>query len=159
MNGVLERLIVGLFAIAPALGVAAEQGSTADDGESWGSYQGLRVPGNGESRGIRSYLPAPPRNALTVESASANNDGGVVTFHYSPSFRDPNKDAVAKAATHPVMGGRSGFSFYGQLGDPRYGLKGVDRLLPSDRPGGFVFDAERDFRRYPGFSLGVGYDF
>ena len=158
MKGFLSILAVAIVAFASALSGAADPGSTGDDPGSWGSYQGLRVIGNGESHGIRSYLPAPPKSSLSVDAASANNDGGVVTFHYSPSFRD-SKEAVAKATAQPNVGGRSGFSFYGQLGDPRHGLKGTEGLLPADRPGGFVFDAQRDFRRYPGFSLGVGYDF
>jgi hypothetical protein len=97
-----------------------------------------------------------------VDAASASNEGGLVRFHYSPSFKDPAKDSTLKATGQPPAGGRSGFSFYGQLGDPRYGVKGVDgmeALAPSDRPGGFILDVQRDFRRYPGFSLGVGYDF
>jgi hypothetical protein len=159
MNKVLKVLIVWCVALSPALAGATEVGSTGEDPGSWGSYQGLRVNGASESRGVRSYLPAPPKSNFTVDSASANNEGGVVTFFYSPSFKDSSKDGVGRAAAQPTAGGRSGFSFFGQLGDPRYGLKGTDTHLPADRPGGFVFDAQRDFRRYPGFSFGVGYDF
>jgi hypothetical protein len=159
MKGSLARLIVAIAALSPALSGAAELGLTGEDPGSWGSYQGLRVLGNGESHGVRSYLPAPPKSSLSVEAASASNEGGTVTFHYAPSFRDSAKELGAKYGVPPPTGGRSGFSFFGQLGDPRYGLKGTEGLLASERPGGFVFDAQRDFRRYPGFSLGVGYDF
>lgn len=158
MRRISVALIAGLFAATCAV---AEEAPTpaVDDLSSWGSYQGLRVPNVSDSRAARSYLPAAPKSSLSVDSASANNEGGVVTFHYAPSFKDSGKDQGTRSGAQPAIGGRSGFSFYGQLGDPRYGLKGSEGAMPSDRLGGFVFDAQRDFRRYPGFSLGIGYDF
>jgi len=111
----------------------------------------------------RNYLPTVPKSSLSVDSASATNEGGVVTFHYAPSFfKDSSKEQALRSAGQPPVSSRSGgFSLYGQVGDPRYGLRGSEGLMmtPSDRPGGFVFDSQRDFRRYPGFSLGIGYDF
>lgn len=147
----------------PVAGGAAQPGDLPADPSAWGSYQGLRVPpAGGEFRLPRSVLPAAPKSSFTVDAAGANNEGGVLRFHYSPTFKDPTKESSLKAAGQAAVGGRSGFSFYGQLGDPRYGLKGVEGfegLVPSDRPGGFILDVQRDFRRNPGFSLGVGYDF
>jgi hypothetical protein len=159
------RLAVALAALAvvPVAGRAAQTGDLPADPSAWGSYQGLRVPpAGGEFRLPRTVLPAAPKSSFTVDAAGASNEGGVLRFHYSPSFKDPSKESGLKAVGQPPVGGRGGFSFYGQLGDPRYGMKGVEGfegLVPSDRPGGFILDVQRDFRRYPGFSLGVGYDF
>jgi hypothetical protein len=160
------RLAVAVAALValPVAAEAADSGGVSADPSAWGSYQGLRVPpASGEFRLPRSVLPTPPKSNFSVDAAGANNEGGVLRFHYSPSFKDPAKESSLKAGQPPVAG-RSGFSFFGQLGDPRYGMTGVegfDGLVPSaaDRAGGFVLDAQRDFRRYPGFSLGVGYDF
>lgn len=160
MKTIAASLTFSLLVVVTAVN-AGDGGSASEAGDpgSWGSYQGLRVPSNSDIRGARSYLPAAPRSSLSVDSANANNEGGVVTFHYAPNFKDSVKEQGVKSGSQPAVGGRSGFSFYGQLGDPRYGLKGVEGLMPSERPGGFVFDSQRDFRRYPGFSLGIGYDF
>jgi hypothetical protein len=153
------RLMLGMLVAIPVRAGEVGPALVGSDPDSWGSYRGLRVPSNGDSRVARSYLPTAPKSSLSVDSASANNEGGVVTFHYAPNFKDSSKDQGLRSAVQPPVGSRSGLSFYGQLGDPRYGLKGGENLMPSDRVGGFVFDAQRDFRRYPGFSLGIGYDF
>jgi hypothetical protein len=149
--------------VVPVSGGAMQSGDLPSDPAAWGSYQGLRVPASGDSRLPRSYLPAVPSSSFSVDAAGASNEGGVVRFHYAPSFKEPSKDSSGlRSASQAPVGGRSGFSFYGQLGDPRFGIKGVEGLesfVPSDRPGGFVLDVQRDFRRNPGFSLGVGYDF
>lgn len=148
--------------LVPLAGTAAETGDLPGDPSAWGSYQGIRVPAGGDLRIPRSGLPAAPKSSFSVDTASANNEGGVVRFHYAPSFKDAAKESSLKSAGQPPVGGRSGFSFFGQLGDPRYGMKGgegFEGLAASDRPGGFILDSQRDFRRYPGFSLGVGYDF
>jgi len=158
------RVVAGYAALALfplALG-AAESNPLPSDPSSWGSYQGIRVPPGGESLISRSYLPSAPKSSFSVDAASATNEGGIVRFHYSPSFRESAKDSSLRAGGYPSKAGRSGFSFYGQLGDPRYGntaIDGREALLPSDRPGGFILDPQRDFRRYSGFSFGVGYDF
>jgi hypothetical protein len=154
-------MISALLMAYSAAGAAAQSGDLPADPSTWGSYQGLRVPASGEFRLPRSVLPATPKSSFAVDAAGANNEGGMLRFHYFPSFKDP-KESSPRAMGQPSVGGRSGFSFYGQLGDPRYGItgtEGFESLAPSDRPGGFIFDVQRDFRRYPGFSLGVGYDF
>jgi hypothetical protein len=155
----LAAVAAALITLPVAIGAAA--GDLPADPSAWGSYQGLRVPSaSGEFRLPRSVLSPAPKSSFTIDAAGANNEGGVLRFHYSPSFRDPAKESSLKAQS--AVGGRSGFSFYGQLGDPRYGPKGVEGfegLVPSDRPGGFILDPQRDFRRNPGVSLGVGYDF
>ncbi|MFO1206036.1 MAG: hypothetical protein U1E63_09975 [Burkholderiales bacterium] len=157
----LAAAVLAALATLPVTLVARADDSPADP-SAWGSYRGLRVPSSGsEFRLPRSLLSAEPKSSFTVDAAGANNEGGMLRFHYSPSFRDAAKESSLKAAQSAV-GGRSGFSLYGQLGDPRFGLKGVDGvagLVPSDRPGGFILDPQRDFRRNPGVSLGVGYDF
>jgi hypothetical protein len=157
------RLVAAIAAaalITLPVAIEAAAGDLPADPSAWGSYQGLRVPSaSGEFRLPRSVLAPAPKSSFSIDAAGANNEGGVLRFHYSPSFRDPTKESSLKAQS--AAAGRSGFSFYGQLGDPRYGLKGegFDGLVPSDRPGGFILDPQRDFRRNPGVSLGVGYDF
>ncbi|MCU0973040.1 MAG: hypothetical protein MUF80_03640 [Burkholderiales bacterium] len=157
----LVGALAALVVMVPEVGGAAQSGDMPGDPSAWGSYQGLRVP-TGDFRLPKSLLPVAPKSGFSVDAASANNEGGVVRFHYAPNFKDPTKESALRAVGQPPVGGRSGFSFYGQLGDPRYGLKGAEGfegLTPSDRPGGFILDVQRDFRRYPGLSLGVGYDF
>lgn len=162
MNKMRFAAVLAALVALPAAAGAAETANLPADPSAWGSYQGLRVPpAGGEFRLPRTLLPTAPRSSFTVDAAGANNEGGVLRFHYAPSFKD-TKESGLKGAGQPPVGGRSGFSFYGQLGDPRYGMKGVEGfegLVPSDRPGGFILDVQRDFRRNPGFSLGVGYDF
>lgn len=161
MNKLKLAAVVVALAALPASMMARAADNDPADPSAWGSYRGLRVPSAGsEFRLPRSVLPA-ESSSFTVDAAGANNEGGMLRFHYSPSFRDPSKESNLRSGRSAV-GGRSGFSFYGQLGDPRFGLKGVEGvagLVPSDRPGGFILDAQRDFRRNPGVSLGVGYDF
>ena len=162
MNKMTLAAAFAALILPPVAGGAAETGDLPGDPSAWGSYQGLRVPASGDIRLPRSVLPVAPKSSFTVDAASANNEGGVLRFHYAPSFKDPARESSLKASGQPPVGGRSGFSFYGQVGDPRYGMKGVEGfegLAPSDRPGGFILDVQRDFRRYPGLSLGVGYDF
>lgn len=163
MNKTRRAAVFAALIALPLAGGAAEPGNLPADPSAWGSYQGLRVPpAGGEFRLPRSVLPAVPRSNFTVDAAGANNEGGVLRFHYAPSFRDSARESSQKGVGQGPVGGRSGFSFYGQLGDPRYGLRGIEGfegLVPSDRPGGFILDPQRDFRRNPGFSLGVGYDF
>ncbi len=156
----LAALVVAAVATLPVTVVARADDISADP-SAWGSYRGLRVfPAGSEFRLPRS-VPAEAKSNFTVDAAGANNEGGMLRFHYSPSFKDPAKESSLKAS-QSAASGRSGFSFYGQLGDPRFGMKGIDSvagLAPSDRPGGFILDPQRDFRRNPGVSLGVGYDF
>jgi hypothetical protein len=162
MNNITLAIAMAAMLVLPVSGRATQAGDLPADPSAWGSYHGLRVPAGSDLRLPRSVLPAVPKSSFSVDAAGANNEGGVLRFHYSPSFKDAAKEQRLRAAGQPPVGGRSGFSFYGQLGDPRYGMKGFEGLegvLPSDRPGGFILDVQRDFRRYPGFSLGVGYDF
>lgn len=133
---------------------AAEVDQARHDPGAWGSYQGLKVPGGLENRVLRGFQASSSTlSSFNLEAGDVTSEGGSVTFSYSPLVKDQ------KALNQSSVGIKSRFSFYGQLGDPRYGVRGADGLMPSDRPGGFVYDAQRDFRHNSGFSLGIGYDF